>query len=481
MSGPKVSIYTLTGAARRIVNEQFRCEQETLLYANQIKQMLTAFGTVENGLSRSAEALELLQRKFGVGAEETQRIQAFKASFSDRVRALEQEFSLCTPIISSRYIITEAALEQKQRILARIKKLKERVQELKAEADSCVAAGKTIGEREQRRTQSIIINYMSESDSHKTPQQMSEQDIQRLRQSISEDIATSTLFDVDADAPAIDTEELHDKKEDLNKKLSELLHEDLPKEIEDAIRSARLRLQRIKTKDYLDAFNAVTMPHVLELVEKHRLSIQTQQQTFNELLARYHTLCEMASIEPKPFSFSGDAIKCLSDEITLLEKALIRQSEQAYICDSINEVMAEMGYDIIGYRDVTKRNGKRFRNELYRFNEGTAVNVTISPEGQIAMELGGVARQDRLPTDEETEILTRDMESFCGEFSEFERRMKEKGIIVGSRIALAPPTHEYATIINVSDYEITNGAHAAEINARKKKTTPEKRVIRRDE
>ena len=97
------------------------------------------------------------------------------------------------------------------------------------------------------------------------------------------------------------------------------------------------------------------------------------------------------------------------------------------------------------------------------------------------MELGGVARQDRLPTDEETEILTRDMESFCGEFSEFERRMKEKGIIVGSRIALAPPTREYATIINVSDYEITNGAHAAEINARKKKTTPEKRVIRRDE
>ena len=50
------------------------------------------------------------------------------------------------------------------------------------------------------------------------------------------------------------------------------------------------------------------------------------------------------------------------------------------------------------------------------------MNITYSPEGQISMELGGLAREDRLPTDDEATALAQDMESFCHEFSEFERK-----------------------------------------------------------
>ena len=127
--------------------------------------------------------------------------------------------------------------------------------------------------------------------------------------------------------------------------------------------------------------------------------------------------------------------------------------------------------------------GAQFKNELYQFGEGTAVNITYSPEGQISMELGGIAREDRIPTAEETDVLTRDMESFCGGFTEFERRMKEKGVIVGNRIALMPPTADYAAIINVSDYEMESGKQVTEMNVtqKRKKGTGAQQVLRRGE
>ena len=93
-----------------------------------------------------------------------------------------------------------------------------------------------------------------------------------------------------------------------------------------------------------------------------------------------------------------------------------------------------------------------------------------------------MAREDRIPTSEETEILTRDMETFCGEFAEFERRMLAKGIVVGNRIALSPPTAEYAAIINVNDYDVAESTQVSVMNAtEKRRKQAEKKVMRRGE
>ena len=190
----------------------------------------------------------------------------------------------------------------------------------------------------------------------------------------------------------------------------------------------------------------------------------------------------MANEDSREYTCSKDSCAELTSEIDRLEKELVKQHEQAYICECVNQVMFDMGYDLIGERSVKKRNGKRFRNELFSFNDGTAVNVTYSPTGQISMELGGIAREDRLPSDDEVSVLTQDMETFCGEFAEFERRLRDKGIIVGDRIALSPPTADYATIINVTDYEVDEGIQVTEIAvADKKKRAAEKKTMRRTE
>ena len=114
---------------------------------------------------------------------------------------------------------------------------------------------------------------------------------------------------------------------------------------------------------------------------------------------------------------------------------------------------------------------------------GTAVNVTYSSDGQIAMELGGISREDRLPTVEETQVLTEDMETFCGEFAEFEKRLRAKGVILGNRIAMSPPSADYAAIINVNDYEIDSSKQFSEISVahKKKAKATEKKALRRND
>ena len=117
--------------------------------------------------------------------------------------------------------------------------------------------------------------------------------------------------------------------------------------------------------------------------------------------------------------------------------------------------MEEMGYSVIGSREVTKKNGKHFRNELYTYGEGTAVNVTYSSDGKIAMELGGVDTTDRLPDAQETSVLCESMECFCDDFKEIEKRLLAKGVVLASRISMLPPSAEYAQIINTIDYKMS--------------------------
>lgn len=135
-------------------------------------------------------------------------------------------------------------------------------------------------------------------------------------------------------------------------------------------------------------------------------------------------------------------------------EAQLYQKEQSYISDTIDEVMEEMGYTIIGNREVTKKSGKRFRDELYTFSEGTAVNIRYDSQGKIAMELGGIDSTDRLPSSLEALKLENEMVMFCDKFTELEKRLETKGIVCKNRISHLPPKAEYAQIINTSDYDM---------------------------
>lgn len=187
---------------------------------------------------------------------------------------------------------------------------------------------------------------------------------------------------------------------------------------------------------------------------------------FEELETEYMVLCSQLHITSKKFVISESSVAELKVEIAKLENELFEDGEQEYIADIIDKVMEEMGYDLIGNREVTKKSGKRFHDELYTFSEGTAVNIRYDNQGKIAMELGGIDTTDRLPSEAEAARLEGEMIAFCDKFTELEKRLAAKGIVCKNRVSHLPPKAEYAQIINTSDYDIKTDVETFKTNRR---------------
>ena len=221
-------------------------------------------------------------------------------------------------------------------------------------------------------------------------------------------------------------------------------------ELKERIQIAKNYFNTFNSMEYKKSNIAITIIPIIKEYEKcNRLYEETV-----ELRMEYSILCEIAGVEEKSFGFSSNIANEIEDEIIILKSLIADKEEDMYIKKSIDEVMHDMGYDVIGYRNVIKNSGKKFSNKIYKYYDGTAVNVTIANDGQIVMELCGIDYIDRLPQPEEETELCKYMEKFCVDFPEVERRLAQKGVIVDERLQKLPPTSEYAQIINVSEYEI---------------------------
>jgi len=227
------------------------------------------------------------------------------------------------------------------------------------------------------------------------------------------------------------------------------------------IMEVRERLTKLSGADELSNFGALT---VAPLEKRCREYAQLRREIggeYDRLTARYHALCEELDRQPEAIPLERGAAERLGQLTSALEAEILNSEEQTYIDRCIDEVMEDMGYQLIGERSVVKRSGARFRSELYTFSEGTAVSVTYSG-GNITMELGAVDSTDRLPSEYEAQRLTDDMKNFCGSFREFGRRLLEKGV-EAEHISLLPPEPEYAQVIDITGYEPTGRAAAQDV------------------
>ena len=200
---------------------------------------------------------------------------------------------------------------------------------------------------------------------------------------------------------------------------------------------------------------------------------------FEVLGAEYEVLVGELGVPKKQFSFSLESIEELEKEIQDMQKIIQRKEEQEYISECVDKAMQEMGYKVIGNREVVRKDGRRFTNELYLFDEGTAVNVTYSDEGQITMELGGLDDQDRIPSEAECQSLAQDMVSFCDDYLKIEEKLRAMGI-VSHRVSILPPEAQFAQIINTSDYCMKEDVVSYEAK-KTHKSTATQGYLRKDE
>ena len=171
--------------------------------------------------------------------------------------------------------------------------------------------------------------------------------------------------------------------------------------------------------------------------------------------ARYELLANERRIVPQDFDYSAQGITDMKAVSDTLEAELLADRERAYIYEVLESAIRDMGYKLIGDRVVVRpKTGKQIKHQLYTLHGGTAVDVTFSDNGQVAMELGGITHTNRAPTAEESTELVEDMRSFCRDYELLEKKLAERGIET-SRISILPPASEYARMINADKYNLT--------------------------
>ena len=450
MSGPKISLYSLAPQQREYVLGQFRCEQEAVACAKQIAEFLRECAGRCPELEQALEQLRIYHNRTGKAGDELAALEQFCGYAAEQLEQLTATLHDNMPRVAMKYVATEEAFERSKAMLYATKNLRDSVKTLLKDI------GKTA--------------YSALATQEETTEE--------IRQSIAADLSGILLWDESENA-ADDSFETH--RSEIEQQLAAIAAQPLSSELAHQVQTARNALAKITEESYLTTFYSVTVKKLLRQAAVYQAKREAERLAFEELVARYKLLCELCEVEPSQAICTQQTMAGLQTEIESMEQMLYRRYEQAYIYDCVEEVMEEMGYTLIGSREVKKKSGKQFKNELYTFREGTGVNITYAPDGQIAMELGGLAREDRLPTEEEAEALTEDMTAFCGEFAEFERRLRAKGVQLGTRVALAPPSAEYAAILNLNDYQIEADVQVQEMKTgAKKKTTAETKQMRRE-
>lgn len=422
MSGPKTSEYTLTAEQRANLLAQNRCDSSIIAC---IGQMDGIFSQVNIALGE----IELFEGAGGDGNKiKTQELKKQIQNIENIKNQLQSRFAKVSSYKASTATIpSQDALAKKEAMLQSVKKIKDETEDLIKEASTL-------------RKTSIKIH----SD---------------ISAEIEENLHSS--FDLSWDL-AVKTSETNQKKEAniAHKKeaiissVKMLLEMDVPPLLREKVYKALATIKQIESEEFLRNFSAVSIKP-LEDECKHYIALKEKcGEQFDDLNSRYISLCNMIGTKHKLFTLSEESCNQLKKEIALLEEELCDAQEEEYIAEAIDEVMEEMGYDLIGRREVTKKSGKRFRDELYTFSEGTAVNIRYDNQGKIAMELGGIDSTDRLPSSSEASRLEDEMVAFCDKFTEFEKRLAQRGIVCKSRISHLPPKAEYAQIINTSDYDM---------------------------
>lgn len=424
MSGPKTSRYTLTPEQRRILVEQREIERRRVVASESIKRKSKRLMQIGGMFTSDKQvAAELVQRLGNDGG------------FSEKIDELQSIITLVAPMVDRTNNDNVDELE----------KVSKSVSEALLKVETIVQKLTKISAKNENKLTEI------------------------LQTKIDKGFSTS-FADIEQTNPLVDDTKEKYRLQLLQIKKNGILPASLISEIEVTIGN----LDGINDLTFIKNFIALSVTKVIKKCKNFISEYEECHDEFELLYAEYLALCDLYHYVAQDYLCCAASVEVLRADIQRIKETVANNDEQFYISSCLDEVMEEMGYSVIGSREVTKKNGKYFRNELYTYGEGTAVNVTYSSDGKIAMELGGIDSSDRLPDEHETDRLCDSMEQFCTDFKEIEKKLLAKGVVLADRISLLPPNAEYAQIINTADYEIISQAENLHIKKQRRAATKSK-------
>lgn len=407
MSGPKVSVYTLTQAQRAAIAEERRRRQHELERRNQLVENISeSIAKVKSSIEHFQE-YRLIADEARKNLCDTQAIDLLESSLST-ARSLVEDLN------NLKNCKDNANME------SRMLELKPQIDGLKVAEGDMKQLVSTLEPQLQSVLSEGVSGLFEKSDFICVSDTAESETVRYAREQITHFLCTG-----------------HQDRT-TQRKLQEML---------DGLEQA--------TKSYGDTYIALEVQPFLQKCATTEQLWDECGSEYTTLLNQYIALCsEVGIITPSAVPFSAEATAKLKCEIAILEEQAQKQAEDAYISHALTEVMLDMGYTMWGNRSGHKKNGQHYINDLFRFSEETAISVTCSSNGQVALELGKVDQCDRLPSPVEGESLEKQMDLFCTQFKDIERRLAARGVILGNRLMMAPPSPEFAQIININDYAV---------------------------
>lgn len=328
MSGPKSARYTLTPEQRRILAEARERERKTKRELDKLQQHRGELATLKERLSTATTSIDMLVDRIGDGNEVQRSIQ-------NSISQIET-------------IIQESAGLSKQRGLEKLQVFNSKVKTVEEVARKIVA---------QYESQSNEINAV-------------------LSKNIEDSITDGMLIRID--------DEIVNPQSYLESqiaKIKDTLHEIQSSNVSSDLQKEGIiileRAQRITDDSFIDNYYAMTVLPYIKRCKAYEEQIKEYGEEFDELASKHRYYSEYLGMPVISFTFSMDSLNSLRREVAELESQSAKIEEQQYISESLNQVMRDMGYNVVGSREVVKKSGRKFRNELYHFSEGSVVNLSL--------------------------------------------------------------------------------------------------------
>lgn len=214
------------------------------------------------------------------------------------------------------------------------------------------------------------------------------------------------------------------------------------------------RLQTIKDIKQLKDYCLGVVGQIIYECENYLSEYEHRYERFEKLYEAYEGLCMILHKQATVVEFSDEAITYLENENEKLQVEAECLLERQYIATQFNEILKEMGYNLLGQKANSINNDTFYTNRLYSYENGNVASVTFSSSGQISIEIGSVDNVSREPSKQEAMKQVKSMEKLCEDLPEIEERLAERGIMLKQRIAMQPAVPEVAQIFNGKDYNI---------------------------
>lgn len=403
MSGPKTSRYTLTPEQRRILAEQRRIQREIQKNTVMLKQNVAGLKEIVSKVDTEIAQFRRIVSETGKSALEIETLELV------RNQAMK--------------ILNDAGTVSEKSGLSVMESTNKQLKEMT----------KVLSDGEVKMS----------SELRKADEEFREE----INAAISEGF-TISFIKIEEELPTVNMSDYTSK---IDAALEEIREFHISNELRAKFIALKEKAAEIDSIDFIENYYAMSIIPFLKECRAYNSLFLEYGARFEELCAEYEVVADELGVPKKQFAFSLESIEELEKEIQDMQKIIQRKEEQEYISECVDKAMQEMGYKVIGNREVVRKDGRRFTNELYLFDEGTAVNVTCSEEGQITMELGGLDDQDRIPSEAECQSLAQNMVSFCDDYLKIEEKLRAMGI-VSHRVSILPPEAQFAQIINTSDY-----------------------------